>query len=146
MLSKFIFILSIITIICNIIIYTYVSNLASTKCECSKHWMRSYIKTFSMVTTIFSLINIIGVLINVVGYIKFINMLPIKIIVEILRILSLIYIVSILVYFSKLLKRKCECSNHWKRNILLYPIFIMISIFALMMIYYREIKSIIKKK
>ena len=63
MLLEFLVLLSVGILVSNVIIKSYVDKLESNKCSCSEHWMRNYIKVFSVVLIIYSFVNLFGIII-----------------------------------------------------------------------------------
>lgn len=114
----------IIVSIINIFLFKYTSDLEKEKCACSKSWMRTYIKVFSLIIpSMLLLILIFGAGLN-----KYF----------ITRLLYILYSLSSLIYvgvlFAFYLKLKCDCSNNWKKSLLLYPLIVLVPIVFLVLI------------
>ena len=115
----------IITIILNAIILRYVYELEAQNCECALHWMHQFIKYFAPIVIAMSLFGLVVPKRTVIKLLW-----PNKPLLALMGIYTLaitVYYIILLVYFSKLIKTKCDCSDDWKRWGLLYPA-ILISI------------------
>ena len=113
----------IIGIIVNIIILNYVLNLEKEECSCSHDWKRNVVKMTS------------GILIVLSGVILILSLANLKIYSSVL--IALLYIVYIIVsvahlcvtfmYYVELNKEdNCECSKHWMKHALIYPIIVLL--------------------
>lgn len=122
----------------NIIIILYIFKLEADKtCDCSKNWMREFIKYYAMITLFLIVINSI-ILKNPKDVIKNKGLFIYSLICSIL---GLIYSVILIIYYIKLRSKKnCECSELWHRKALLYPIILFIFGFFIGLI-----NSILKK-
>ena len=98
-----------ITILLSAIVYVYINNLEKNNCDCSKVWMREYVKYGSIVHILYLGILIILAIIN--------PFLILKIPTFILLIIGLYIIsytvISIVYYFHLVKKNNCVCSNTW---------------------------------
>lgn len=138
------------SVIINILIFIYVLELEKEKCRCSRNWMRDFIKIVSL---FFVIVNIILILFfstaksskqTIINLSK--NNLA-KIFLVMYLVLAIFYWITCMVYFFKLKKRfKCECSEDWKKYMLLTPMiilstsFLFIVIIALFFLIFRGFK------
>lgn len=138
--------MGIISLIFIIIILIYILELETKKCECSKHWMRDFIKYVSIIMLIIT--TIILFIPNGKELCK--NNVICRVFLGLYGLLVFAYVIIVLVYFfhiKKKIKANCECALDWKRYALLYPfiaIFIVILIIA-MIILVNNPKKIISK-
>ena len=120
--------LAIVLIIINIYILYYVVDMEQRNCQCSESWLRNYIKVFSIILIFTALFVIAFPKITDSKYLnKMFNKNNLLIIPVILwNITSAIYLFVLLAYYYKLRTNECKCAENWKKNLLLYPILIMI--------------------
>ena len=119
MLDNVIIISGIIVIVLNVLILMYVSDLEKNKCGCSKHWMRDFIKYWSM------LLILVAVLTLVVpsALLASSNNVLCKALYGLYGLVGFVYLVIIIVYYFDIKKKtNCECALDWKRHVLIYPI------------------------
>ena len=113
----------IVGIIVNIIILNYVLNLEKDNCECSNDWKRDVVKITSGIVIVLSVVILI------------LNLANLKVYSNVL--IALLYIVYIIVCIAHLcvtfmyymdLNREdnCECSKHWMKHALIYPIIVLL--------------------
>lgn len=118
-----------------IIILIYILELEKKNCDCSKHWMRDFIKYVSIIMLIITTILFIP---NGKELCK--NNVICRVFLGLYGLLVFAYVIIVLVYFfhiKKKIKSNCECALDWKRYALLYPfigIFIVILILIIAMI------------
>ena len=120
-----------------IIILIYVLELEKKKCDCSKHWMRDFIKYVSIIMLVLTTIMLF-----IPNGKELCKKNPLcRIFLGLYGLLVFAYIIIILVYFfhiKKKIKADCECALDWKRYALLYPIigiFIAIIILIIVLIF-----------
>lgn len=112
------------------IIFIYVWNLEKEKCKCSKHWMRDFIKYYSLVLVCLNLVLLLLEAYNNKTLPEllelFFSNLSINLVIvlmPIMLILSFTYAIISLVYFFRLHQDKeCKCSMDWKRYALITPL------------------------
>ena len=121
---------SLIFIIINLFIFSYIIHLEKIKCDCAKDWKQTTIKYLSVFNIIYNIILIIFFK-NIVKY-GIRNSLVINSL-RLVNVVIIFYYISILLYFSQLKKDNCECSEDWKRKLLLFPLYIVI-LFILVLI------------
>ena len=114
----------VITIIIQLMIFSYILGLEKDKCACSKSWMRNFIKIMSYLLVVLNAILIILIIND--PKLSLIEMIPLdllKVLLLIYVLVSLFYSVTCIVYFFRLhAKKDCKCSEHWKRYLLLLPL------------------------
>ena len=114
------FVGSIITIVLNAIILRYVYELEAQNCECALHWMHQFIKYFASIVIAVSLFGLV-VSKRTLAKLLWTNK-PLLALMSLYLVAALVYYVILIVYFAKLVKTKCDCSDDWKRWGLLYPV------------------------
>lgn len=118
------FVKPVITIIIQLMIFSYILDLEKDQCACSKSWMRHFIKKMSYLLVVLNTILIILILND--PKLSFIKMVPLdllKVLLLIYVLVSLFYSVTCIVYFFRLhAKKDCKCTEHWKRYLLLLPL------------------------
>ena len=118
------FLKPILTIVFQLIIFTYVLALEREKCVCSKNWMRKFIKIMSYTLIVINVILIL--LISNDPKLKIVSLVPYNVFMGIIilyLLVGLFYSVTCIVYFFRLhSKTNCECSDNWKKYLLLLPI------------------------
>jgi hypothetical protein len=123
--------MSIISLIFIIIILIYIFELEKKKCDCSKHWMRDFIKYVSIL--MLALTVIVLFIPNIRELCK--NNVICRLLVGIYGLVGFAYIIILLVYYFHIQKKtNCECALDWKRHALLYPIIGFGIIFLMMII------------
>ena len=117
----------IIIIACNIGIYKYIEKLENENCECATEIkVVKFIKPSALIVPVIILIMLLSILSgtplsnqkcmqNMLG--RLINLL--------VRIYLFAYYVCLIVYFTKLVNRLCDCSKKRERVLLLYPVILM---------------------
>ena len=114
----------VITIIIQLMIFSYILGLEKDKCACSKSWMRNFIKIMSYLLVVLNAILIILIIND--PKLSLIEMIPLdllKVLLLIYVLVSLFYSVTCIVYFFRLhAKKDCKCAEHWKRYLLLLPL------------------------
>ena len=129
-----------------IIILKYILELEKKNCDCSKHWMRDFIKYVSIIMLIIT--TIILFIPNGKELCKKNSLC--RIFLGLYGLLVFAYIIILLVYYfhiKKKIKADCECALDWKRYALLYPliaIFIVIIIIVMIFLFYISPKNIPK--
>jgi hypothetical protein len=139
------FLKPILTIVFQLIIFTYILALEREKCACSKNWMRKFIKIMSYILIVINVILIL--LINNDPKLKIVNIVPYNVLMSIIilyLLIGLFYSVTCIVYFFRLhSKTYCECSDNWKKYLLLLPIigismaFITILFMLIFLVYFK---------
>lgn len=114
----------VITIIIQLMIFSYILDLEKDKCVCSKNWMRKFIKIMSYLLIVLNAILIIMIINDPkLSLIEIIPLDLLKVLLLIYILVSLFYSVTCIVYFFRVHARKnCKCSEHWKRYLLLLPL------------------------
>ena len=116
-MNLYFFINNIVVIVLNVFIFLYVDKLEKDKCLCSKHWTRDAVKYGSLIYVAYIILVTI-----ILGLRARINqkILPLF---STMGLLTFVYLVICVVYLFKLKKKvECECSEDWKRKLLLYPL------------------------
>ena len=119
-----------------IIILIYILELEKKNCDCSKHWMRDFIKYVSIIMLVLTTIMLF--IPNGRELCK--NNVICRVFLGLYGLLGFAYVIIVLVYYfhiKKKIKADCECALDWKRYALLYPfiaIFIVILILIIAMI------------
>lgn len=111
----------------NSLILKYVLENESNNCECALSWHHNYIKVFAPV-----------IIFNAFARLLFSNELNkarrntlFMIIFGIISLATFVYTVTIIVYFFKLQRDDCKCSEDWKRQLLIYPVVVVTIIFLI---------------
>ena len=114
----------VITILIQLMIFSYILDLEKDKCVCSKNWMRKFIKIMSYLLIVLNVILIIMIINDPkLSLIEIIPLDLLKVLLLIYILVSLFYSVTCIVYFFRVHARKnCKCSEHWKRYLLLLPL------------------------
>ena len=114
-----------ISLLLSIGVFSYVRQLETENCDCSQNWKRDFIKYVSLIYIVYNSILLV-LLVSKSNLI--VNFLTSKIIYLINSLLSLVYIILLIVYYFQIRQKlaTCECSNDWKRHILIYPLIILI--------------------
>jgi hypothetical protein len=122
MMNGIVLVSAIIMIIINIIILMYILDLEKEQCMCSKHWMRDFIKYWTM------LMIVVGVLLIIVPSlaISCVSNAVCRSLYKLYSVIGLVYIVVLIVYYFHLnRKTDCACALDWKRHALLWPIAVL---------------------
>lgn len=125
------------SVVINAIIFSYILSLEKEKCKCSRGWMRDVIKALSL---FFVIVNIIIILyLSTIKSTKHININGnnfIKIMISLYVFLAFYYWITCLVYFIKLKKvYRCQCSNDWKRYMLITPMILLATSFTFLIFF-----------
>jgi hypothetical protein len=122
MMNGVVLVSMIITLVINIIILMYVLELEKEKCGCSKHWMRDFIKYWTM------LMIVIGVLFVIIPSLMIscvLNNTICRALHSLYGLVGLVYIVVLIVYYFHINRHTdCACALDWKRHVLIYPLVI----------------------
>ena len=116
-----------ITVALQSIILKYVLENESNNCECALSWHHNYIKVFAPVIIFMAFAKLLFS--NEIDKAK--KNLIFKILFGIISLASFVYTITLLLYFFKLKREDCKCSEDWKRNMLLYPVVVFAIIFLL---------------
>ena len=122
-------ILSLINIVVNSIILRYVYELEMRKCECSVGGLQKFIKYVAPVVIAMSLLSIFVSQKGLVSIMK--KNRVIQGALGLIGLLTTVYYICLIVYFSKLTHSNCECSENWKRWGLLYPALVVVIVLLL---------------
>ena len=117
-----------ITVVLQSIILKYVLENESNNCECALSWHHNYIKVFAPVIIFMAFAKLLFS--NEIDKAK--KNLIFKILFGIISLASFVYTITLLLYFFKLKREDCKCSEDWKRNMLLYPVVVFAIIFLLL--------------
>lgn len=122
-------ILSLVNIVVNSIILRYVYELEMRKCECSVGGLQKFIKYVGPVVIAMSLFSLF------VSQKSLINLKNKNRVIQgalgLIGLLTIVYYICLIVYFSKLTHSNCECSENWKRWSLLYPALVVVVVLLL---------------
>jgi hypothetical protein len=123
MMNGIILISGIIILVINIIILMYVLELEKEKCGCSKHWMRDFIKYWTI------LMIVIGVLLLIIPTLMIscvLNNSICRALHSLYGIVGTVYMVVLIVYYFHLNRHTdCYCALDWKRHVLIWPIVLL---------------------
>ena len=129
-------IVRVLVITANAFILYYIVDMEKRQCNCSDSWLRDYIKIFSSLLITFGILAI--VVPNFQDILK--TAMKNKLFVLLLVVWNLFafgYLGVLLTYYYKLNQDpNCDCSENWKRYVLLYPILILgplLIVFAFLM-------------
>lgn len=118
-------IVRVLVITANAFILYYIVDMEKRQCNCSDSWLRDYIKIFSSLLITFGILAI--VVPNFQDILK--TAMKNKLFVLLLVVWNLFafgYLGVLLTYYYKLNQDpNCDCSENWKRYVLLYPILIL---------------------
>ena len=117
-----------IVVALNSLILKYVLENESNNCECALSWHHNYIKVFSPVIIFMAFARLLFS--NEIKKAR--NNQLLKLIFYMISIASFVYTITLLVYFFKLKREDCKCSEDWKRKALLYPIVLFAIIFLVL--------------
>ena len=110
----------IIMLVINVIILMYVLELEKEKCGCSKHWMRDFIKYWTI------LMIVIGVLLLIIPSVIVscvLNNTICSVLHNLYQFIGFVYMVVLIVYYFHLNRHSdCACALDWKRHLLIWPI------------------------
>ena len=122
-------ILSLVNIVVNSIILRYVYELEMRKCECSVDGLQKFIKYVGPVVIAMSLLSLF------ISQKGLINIMKKNRVIQgalgLIGLLTTVYYICLIVYFSKLTHSECECSENWKRWGLLYPALVVVIVLLL---------------
>ena len=111
----------------NSLILKYTLENESNNCECALSWHHSYIKVFAPVIIFMAFARLLFS--NEINKAKRNTLF--MLLFGIISLASFVYTITIIVYFFKLQRDDCKCSEDWKRQILLYPVVIFTVVFLL---------------
>ena len=119
-------VIQVLVVTANICILYYVVDMEKQNCQCSESWLRDYIKVVSSILIImivagFVVPSLPEMLVKAVAKNK---LLIVPLIAW--NIVAILYLGVLLTYYYRLTKNNCQCSEDWKRKILLYPIVILV--------------------
>jgi len=140
-------VIKVLVVIANICILYYVVDMEKQNCQCSDSWLRDYIK---VVSTIIITLGVLSLVIPdlpqmIVKAVKKNRVLIVPLLVW--NVVAIVYLGVLLAYYYRLTQNKCECSEDWKRNILLYPaVFLAILVLLLVVNFGRGIVKTLSKK
>ena len=123
---------NIISIILTAVVLRYSYELENKNCECSLQWQHKFIKYFAPVIIFVSLLTLFISNNNLLKTLK--SNKTLGVIYWIYLIAGLAYAINLVVYFLRLNFSSCQCSEDWKRWVLLYPVigFAIVMILVLM--------------
>lgn len=104
--------LMIFNLVIYVIILVYLFQLNSQLCECSSNWKKEFIKYFSFYAILRTIIDTIFFQ----DIAKNLSSPDIKILLVFDGVLFLSFIIITLTYIAELKKKKCLCSQNWKRE------------------------------
>ena len=140
-------VIKVLVVIANICILYYVVDMEKQNCQCSESWLRDYIKVVaSIMLTLLVLSLVIPTLPQmIVKAVKKNRVLMAPLLVW--NVVALVYLGVLLAYYYRLTQNNCQCSEDWKRNILLYPaVFLAILVLFLVVNFGRGFVKVLSKK
>ena len=104
----------------------YVVDMEKRQCNCSDSWLRDYIKIFSSLLIAFMVVSlVVPNLQDILKKTALKNQL-FALLLVVWNLFALGYLGVLLTYYYKLNQDpNCDCSENWKRYVLLYPILIL---------------------
>lgn len=131
-----------ILIALNSLIFKYILENESNNCECALSWHHNYIKVFAPIIIFMAFARILFS--NEINKAK--RNVIFKIIFGLISLASLVYTITLIVYFFKLKIEDCRCSEDWKRKMLLYPIVVFATIVFLIIFLVLSFSRGVQKK
>lgn len=118
-------IVRVLVITANAFILYYIVDMEKRQCNCSDSWLRDYIKIFSSLLITFGILAIVVPnfqdILNTARKNKLFFLLLV-----VWNLFAFGYLGVLLTYYYKLNQDpNCDCSENWKRYVLLYPILIL---------------------
>lgn len=120
MMNGVILVSMIIMLVINVIILMYVLELEKEQCGCTKHWMRDFIKYWTILMIVFGVLLLIipSIIISCVS-----NNTICKVLYNLYQLIGFVYMVVLIVYYFHLNRHSdCACALDWKRHVLIWPI------------------------
>ena len=112
----------IIMLVINVIILMYVLELEKEKCGCSKHWMRDFIKYWTILMIVIGVVLLIAP--SLIG--SCISNALCNVLYNLYQLVGFVYMVVLIVYYFYLNRHSdCACALDWKRHVLIWPIVIL---------------------
>lgn len=111
----------------NSLILKYVLENESNNCECALSWHHNYIKVFAPVIIFMAFARLLFS--NEINKARRNTLF--MIIFGIISLATFVYTVTIIVYFFKLQRDDCKCSEDWKRQLLIYPVVVVTIVFLI---------------
>ena len=118
---------SLVSIVCYSLILKYVLENEQQNCECALTWHHKFIKFFTPVIIFMLFVELLFNDVLNKNKNQVVNLLRLA-----FSIMSIFYTLTITVYFIKLFREKCKCSEDWKRHIL--AIITVFTILAILLI------------
>ena len=125
-----------IVIACNIRIYQYIEKMEKENCTCAQNNLVKFLKPSTLVAA-----SVLGVklLVSFTGKSlsqqKFMRNIVGKSVSMLLGIYLLTHSACLVIYFLQLVnKNNCDCSNERDRNLLLYPLILIVLVFMVALI------------
>jgi hypothetical protein len=112
-----------ITLVLASLVISWLIELEKLGCPCAKGWQEGFIKGYLIITIIYNGVQFITVLMD---------KMPLKIPPIILLLyfgLTLAFLIISIKYVNKLKKEKCECSQDYRREILLYWSWVLVGLY-----------------
>lgn len=119
-------IIRVAVIAANAFILYYVTDMEKRQCNCSDSWLRDYIKIFSSLIIAFMLVSLV-----VPNFQDILKKTALKnklfaLLLVVWNLFALGYMGVLITYYVKLNQDpNCDCSENWKRYVLLYPMLIL---------------------
>ena len=140
-------IIRVLVIVANICILYYVVDMERNNCHCSESWLRDYIKVVSSIIITFVVVSLVipSFPEMVTNSVKKNRVLIVPILLW--NVVAIVYLGVLLTYYYRLRQHKCECSEDWKRNMLLYPAVLLVPLLIWLFTTFgrRLVKGISKK-
>lgn len=119
--------LMIFNLVIYVIILVYLFQLNSQLCECSSNWKKEFIKYFSFYAILRTIID--TVFFQEIA--KNLSSPDIKILLIFDGVLFLSFIIITLSYIADLKKKKCFCSQNWKREFMWILCWILVALLGI---------------
>ena len=118
--------IQVLVVTANICILYYVVDMEKQNCHCSESWLRDYIKVVSSILIIMIVAGFVVPSLQqmIMTAVKKNKLLIVPLIAW--NIVAILYLGVLLTYYYRLTKNNCQCSEDWKRKILLYPIIVLV--------------------
>ena len=127
-------VIKVLVVIANVCILYYVVDMEKQNCQCSESWLRDYIKVVASIMIVMMVVSLViptlpQMLFNAVSKNRVLTV-PLMV----WNVVALGYLVILLVYYNRLTTNNCQCSEDWKRNLLLYPLAFLIPLVLILVV------------
>ena len=120
-----------VSIALNAIVLKYVLENEQKNCECALTWHHRFIKFYAPILIFMLFVNLLFK--NEMQRNK--NKMLVKVPLGIIGLVSLVYSITLIVYFFRLHLKECKCAEDWKRFALIAPlvIFLIVLLFLVLL-------------